>query len=174
MEDLGYFLKRRYGKTLSFLTSSVPPPAKVLDLGTPNRFSEIMKDKGYIVENTGGEDLDNDVNAVKADKYDLVTSFEVFEHMLAPYILLKEIKARYLVASVPLHQFFAKAYWSPTDPWDRHYHEFESRQFDMLLDKAGWKIIRSEKWTGPVRNFGFRPLLRLFVKRYYIVFCERK
>jgi hypothetical protein len=174
MEDLGYFLKRRYGKTLDFLTGSVPPPAKVLDLGTPNRFSDIMKEKGYIVENTHGEDLDDDVRAVKEDKYDLVTSFEVFEHMLAPYLLLKEVKARYLVASVPLHQFFTKAYWSPTDPWDRHYHEFEPKQFDMLLDKSGWKIIRSEKWTGPVRNIGIRPLLRLFVKRYYIVFCERK
>ncbi|MBT8179158.1 MAG: methyltransferase, partial [Eudoraea sp.] len=60
------------------------------------------------------------------------------------------------------------------DPWDRHYHEFEAWQFDWLLDKAGWKIKDSSKWTNPAGKLGFRPLLRLFTPRYYIVYAERK
>jgi hypothetical protein len=31
--------------------------------------------------------------------------------------------------------------------WDRHYHEFEDWQLDWLLEKTGWKIIDSQKWT---------------------------
>ena len=173
-DDLGYFLRRRYAKTLDFMLKNAPPPLNVLDLGVKNIFASIMNENGYSVVNTSGEDLDTDYQVVKGDEYDVVTAFEIFEHMVAPFNLLREIKADKLIASVPLHQFFAKAYWNEKDPWDRHYHEFESKQFDMLLDKSGWKIVASEKWTGPVRNFGFRPFLRLFVKRYYIVYCARK
>jgi hypothetical protein len=39
------------------------------------------------------------------------------------------------------------AYRSKTDMWDRHYHEFEDWQLDWLLEKTGWKIIDSQKWT---------------------------
>jgi hypothetical protein len=41
----------------------------------------------------------------------------------------------------------------------RHYHEFEDWQLDWLLEKTGWKIIDSQKWTNPVNKFGIRPLL---------------
>ena len=37
-----------------------------------------------------------------------------------------------------------KAYKSKTDPLDRHYHEFEPWQFDWLLEKSGWKIIKED------------------------------
>jgi hypothetical protein len=172
-EKLNYFLKRRYSKTLDFLKQAAAPPQNILDLGTPNRFTEIMKENGYLVENSSGEDLDNNYQIVANDKFDIITAFEIFEHLVAPYNLLKEAKAKKLIASVPLKQFFANAYWNDNDPWDQHFHEFEPRQFDMLLNKSGWKIIKSEKWTAPVRNIGIRPILRLFVKRYYIVYCER-
>jgi hypothetical protein len=36
--------------------------------------------------------------------------------------------------------------------WDRHYHEFEDWQLDWLLEKTGWKIIDSQKWTNPLIN----------------------
>jgi hypothetical protein len=44
------------------------------------------------------------------------------------------------------------AYRSKTDMWDRHYHEFEDWQLDWLLEKTGWKIIDSQKWTNPLIN----------------------
>ncbi|HLF63260.1 MAG TPA: hypothetical protein VI603_05895, partial [Saprospiraceae bacterium] len=56
----------------------------------------------------------------------------------------------------------------------RHYHEFEPRQFDMLLNKAGWNIVASEKWTSYDNKIGLRPLLRRFTNRYYIVYCTRQ
>ncbi|MCF8715883.1 methyltransferase [Joostella atrarenae] len=168
------FPNKRYKKTIEFLESSINKPANILDLGVKNPFSEIMQSRGYEVENTGGEDLDNDFNTVLNSDASVVTAFEIFEHLIAPYNVLKNIKADKLVASVPLKLWFSPAYRSKTDMWDRHYHEFEDWQFDWLLEKAGWEIKSRDKWTNPVKKIGLRPLLRTFTPRYYIVYAERK
>jgi hypothetical protein len=165
--------EKRFRLTLAFLKKHVSVGEAILDLGVENPFSEIMKKEGYTVTNTGGEDLDNDQNILKTADYDVVTAFEIFEHLLNPYTLLKTIKANKLVISVPMRLWFSPAYRSKTDMWDRHYHEFEDWQLDWLLEKTGWKIVDREKWTNPVRRFGLRPLLRRFTDRYYIVYAER-
>lgn len=167
-------LARRYEKTLRFMQSFVVPPAKVLDLGTPNAFSTLMQEKGYQVTNTQGEDLDVEYERVKHYPAEVVTAFEIFEHLVAPFNVLRVLPADQLVATVPLDLWFSKAYWNEKDPWDRHYHEFEPRQFDMLLDKAGWKIVNAEKWTSASFKPGIRPLLRYITPRYYAVACVRK
>ena len=60
------------------------------------------------------------------------------------------------------------------DDWDKHYHEFEVKQFQFLLEKAGWTIKAQELWTSPdPKKMGIRPLLRYFTPRYCIVYCER-
>ena len=138
-----------------------------------NPFSEILKKEGYSITNTNGEDLDIDTKAVQVDGYDVATAFEIFEHLVSPYNVLKDIKAKKLIASVPLKLWFASAYRSKTDSWDRHYHEFEDWQFDWLLEKAGWRIKKSEKFTNPVKKFGFRPIMRYFTPRYYLIYAER-
>ena len=95
--------------------------------------------------------------------------------MLAPFNILKEIKTQKLIASVPLKLWFANAYWNEHDDWDKHYHEFEVKQFDFLLQQTGWKIIDSEKWIPKGKiQFGIRPFLRMVTPRYYIVYCEKK
>ena len=133
-----------------------------------------MKKSGYNVTNTKGENLDVDFNAVMDDSIEIVTAFEIFEHMLAPFNILKKIKSKKLVASVPLKLWFANAYWNTNDEWDRHYHEFEIKQFNFLLKNTGWKILYSEKWTSYEKfKLGIRPLLRMIIPRYYIVYCER-
>ena len=167
-------LSWRYDKTLMFLNKHVQQSSNILDLGIDNPFSQLMRDKGHIVNNTRmNQDLDLDYDQVHDAQYDMITAFEIFEHMVAPFNLLREVKASRLMASIPLKLWFADAYWNEKDEWDRHYHEFEPRQFDMLLNKAGWKIIDSEKWKSPSRKFGIRPLLRSMTDRYYIVYCER-
>lgn len=127
--------EKRFNKTLAFLQKHIPQPAKILDLGVSNPFSEIMKAEGYEVQNTTGEDLDDDFHAVQTGEYDVVTAFEIFEHLLAPYNILKEIQAEKLVTSIPLKLWFSPAYRSKSDKWDRHYHEFEDWQFNWLLEK---------------------------------------
>ena len=170
----GKFPKKRYKRTLHFLNEVISKEDKILDLGVTNPFSEILTKEGFMVTNTAGEDLDLDTSAVVTDEYDVVTAFEIFEHLVSPFNVLKAVKAKNLVASVPLNLWFASAYQSSTDERDRHYHEFEDWQFDWLLEKAGWRIVKSEKFTNPVKKIGFRPILRRFTPRYYLVYAVRK
>jgi hypothetical protein len=172
---LDHYKQKRYERTLSFLKKHIPEGSSILDLGTPNPLSEQMKSHGYQVLNTQGEDLDVDFRSVREAQVEVVTSFEVFEHLLAPFNVLREIRAPKLVASVPLKLWFAPAYWNEKDEWDKHYHEFEPKQFDWLLERTGWQIVAAEKWTSShLLRIGVRPLLRHFTPRYYIVYCERK
>ena len=169
----GKYPHKRYRITLGFLKKHIAKEQEILDLGVENPFSDIMRAEGYRVTNTQGEDLDVDVTSVQQSNAPVVTAFEIFEHLVAPFNVLREIKGDTLVASIPMRLWFASAYRSKTDPWDRHYHEFEDWQFDWLLEKAGWKIVDSVKWTNPTKKIGIRPLLRYFTNRYYLVYAER-
>ncbi|SNQ42149.1 class I SAM-dependent methyltransferase [Cellulophaga lytica] len=165
---------KRFKHTLEFLNKHINTTESILDLGVKNPLSKLMTSQGFNVTNTSGEDLDVDFSSVTTSKTEVVTAFEIFEHLLAPLNILKEIKSDKLVASIPLNLWFAPAYRSETDKWDRHYHEFEDWQFDWLLEKAGWEIKDSAKWTNPINKIGIRPILRSFTPRYYIVYAERK
>lgn len=165
---------RRYRHTLEFLQTYLPAPAKVLDLGVRNPFSEWMEDAGYEVINTEGRDLDLDTKEVQRDDIDAVTAFEIIEHLVNPMPLLQDIQAPRLIATVPMRLWFAPAYRSHTDDRDRHYHEFEDWQFDWLIEKSGWKIDGRLKWTSPSPHpFGVRPLFRQFTPRYYAIAASR-
>ena len=167
------FPNKRYKITAEFLKENIAHGSKILDLGVENPFTAIMQAQGYQVENTKGEDLDIDLSAANTQA-DVVTAFEIFEHLLAPLNILSAIKADKLVASIPLKLWFAPAYRSKTDKWDRHYHEFEDWQFDWLLEKSGWEVKNRKKFTNPTKKLGLRPLLRSFTPRYYMVYAERK
>ncbi|NGX84485.1 class I SAM-dependent methyltransferase [Aequorivita sp. KMM 9714] len=169
----GKFPTKRYNHTLRFLNDVISKEEKILDLGVSNPFSEILTKEGYNVTNTKGQDLDLETDVVKTDSYDVVTAFEIFEHLVSPFNVIKDIEAKKLVASIPLRLWFASAYRSKTDKWDRHYHEFEDWQFDWLLEKAGWRIVKREKFTNPVKKIGIRPILRSFTPRYYLVYAVR-
>ncbi len=167
------FPHKRFQITLEFLEKHIPKSDAILDLGVENPFSKIMKDAGYNVTNTTGIDLDDDVSEVESFKGEVVTAFEIFEHLVAPYTSLKAIPCNKCVISVPLKLWFASAYRNKNDIRDQHYHEFEPWQLDYVLEKAGWKVVESVKFTNPVKKIGIRPLLRKFTDRYYLVYCER-
>ncbi len=165
---------RRFKITFDFLKQHTAVTDRILDLGVPNPFSKILESNGYSVQNTGGEDLDDDLHAVANFDGEVVTAFEIFEHLVNPYGVLKAIKTPKLLVSVPLKLWFAGAYRNPNDLRDQHYHEFEDWQLDYVLNKAGWEIKDAIKFTNPVNKLGVRPLLRKFTDRYYLVYCERK
>ena len=165
---------KRFKLTLEFLQKHVLTTETIFDLGVPNPFSKIMQENGFNVKNTTGEDLDNNQKALKAEKYDVFTGFEIFEHLLNPYTILENVTCNKVLISIPLRLWFSSAYKSKTDKWDRHYHEFEDWQLDWLLEKTGFKIVDSIKFTHPIKKIGLRPLLRWFTPRYYLVFAVRK
>ena len=127
----------RFRRTLQFMSETLPPPARLLDLGTPNELGQAMQQIGYTVQNTEG-DLDDVPEVAAVEGIEAVTAFEILEHLVAPYNVLRAITAPRLFASVPLRLWFSTAYRNPNDPWDRHYHEFEDWQFDWVLEKAGY------------------------------------
>ncbi|MBT5363102.1 MAG: methyltransferase [Candidatus Marinimicrobia bacterium] len=164
----------RFHKSFNFLKKIIQPTKRILDLGPENPLSILIRNNGYEIENTPDNlDLDLNYKIVKNKNYDVITAFEILEHLVSPFPLLKNIQAQELIVSVPLKLWFANAYWNENDPFDCHYHEFESRQLEMLLNKANWEIIKSEKWISPSNKIGFRPLIRKFTPRYYIVYCRR-
>ena len=168
------FPNRRFRITLDFLQKHISKNETLLDLGVENPFSKIMKEEGFNVQNTSGEDLDVDQSSLINKEYSVVTAFEIFEHLLNPFTILNAIKSDKIIISIPLRLWFSPAYRSKTDMWDRHYHEFEDWQLDWLLEKTGWKILDRAKFTNPVNKIGIRPILRKFTPRYYIIIAERK
>lgn len=167
------FPHKRFKITLEFLEKHIPKTNNILDLGVENPFSQIMKEAGYKVQNTTGLDLDDDVSEIANFNGEVVTAFEIFEHLVSPYTSLKAIPCDKCVISVPLKLWFSSAYRNKNDIRDQHYHEFEPWQLDYVLEKAGWKVVDSVKFTNPVNKLGIRPLLRKFTNRYYLVYCER-
>ncbi|WP_264512691.1 class I SAM-dependent methyltransferase [Flavobacterium sp. N1719] len=164
---------KRFRITLEFLKKHINVHERIFDLGVPNPFSKIMEEQGYSVQNTTGEDIDNDTSALKNNEYEVFTAFEIFEHLLNPYTVLQNVKADKVLISIPLRLWFSPAYRSKTDMWDRHYHEFEDWQLDWLLEKTGFKIVDRIQFTHPVKKIGIRPLLRWITPRYYLVYAER-
>ncbi|CAM3637745.1 methyltransferase [Flavobacterium gelidilacus] len=162
---------KRFNITFDFLKKHISKDDTILDLGVPNPFSKIMLENGYTVKNTNGEDLDNNQSTLQNEDYSVVTAFEIFEHLLNPYTILENVKCDKVLISIPMRLWFSSAYRSKTDKWDRHYHEFEDWQLDWLLEKTGFKIIDKVKFTHPVKKIGFRPLLRYFTNRYYLVYA---
>lgn len=167
------FPNKRFKLTLAFLKKHIATSETILDLGVANPFSKIMSENNYRVINTKGEDIDNDQSALRTEEYTVFTAFEIFEHLLNPYTVLENVKCDKILISIPMRLWFSAAYRSKTDKWDRHYHEFEDWQLDWLLEKTGFKIVDSIKFTHPVKKFGFRPLLRYFTNRYYLVYAEK-
>ena len=168
-------LIERYKKTIQFIKKqNLTPNLNLLDLGEINPFTQILQDQGFTVFNTGKTDLDTDPLVVKKFDVEIVTAFEILEHLVSPFPLLKNLPGNKLIATVPLRLWFKSAYKNPANPWDCHYHEFEDWQFDWLLEKSGWVIINKEKWKSPTTKIGIRPLLRKFTPRYYAVYAQRK
>jgi hypothetical protein len=67
-----------------------------------------MKEEGFST-NTSGEDLDKNQLVFSSEKQDVVTAFEIFEHLLNPYTILSEIKSDKIFISIPLRL------WSPIE-----------------------------------------------------------
>ena len=83
----------RYNKTLKMLNKVCPSPSVILTLGIRNPFSDIMEKT--ITKCT--TQVDRTLTQTKVDipdDVDLVTGFEIIEHLVSPYTLLKNINAK--------------------------------------------------------------------------------
>ena len=159
--------EKRFRYSVKFTEKYIDKSEKITDLGEPNKLADMLLDRGYRVTNTSPScDLDYGSKVATS----VITSFEIFEHMFAPFNFLMNNKGK-LIVSVPLNVWFSPEYWNYKDKRDCHYHEFSVRQFNHLLDRTGWYIVASEKTS--FFKFGIRPILRLFWPSYYFVYAVK-
>ena len=53
---------KRYQITVDFIKKYIGKNEFILDLGVENPLSKILRDNGFKIDNTGGEDLDIDID----------------------------------------------------------------------------------------------------------------
>ena len=166
------FIKNRHDRTINFFKKYIPKGTDVLDLGVKNTLSDRLKQEGYKVTNTQGEDLDINYHKIHPSK--VVSALNIFEHMFAPFNILQSLSGCELVASVPLSKWFSKAHWIESGYKRKHYHEFEIKQFNYLLKETGWKILESEVWCIPdTFSLGIRFFLRFITPAFYIIHAKK-
>ena len=93
---------------------------------------------------------------------DFTTALEILEHLVNPLAVLQNIPTDKILITVPLRLWFAKAYRNTADARDCHYHEFEDWQLDMLVEKAGFRIVYREKMDAPCEEVGLASAVAVF------------
>ena len=159
----------RWNKSLDFIGDHFPFKS-ALDIGDRSGLTEMMESKYQVkFDNTKG---DLDCITLKG-KYDLVTSFEVLEHLFNPLFHLSQIKGALsengkLILSTPLSK--------PRFLWSKeHFHEMSTESIEALFHVAGFKIVRKKYFKVHPLIFyikGMRPLLRLFFDKIQIYELE--
>jgi len=163
--------EERWDRTLD-LMKRFALPGTILDLGLANEMSANLRKEGYMIYNLD-IDLNNEYLKLKHQDVNTVTAFEVLEHILTPYEVLKSLNTNRVIITVPLKVWFSSAYWGKHD-YDVHFHEFEPKQLLHLCTKAGYKVIYQEKWK--YDNFvelGVRPILRHIWPSWMAVVLEK-
>ena len=61
----GKFPHKRYKLTYQFLEKHISKEETILDLGVENPFTEVMKNGGFKIKNTSGEDIDEDTSTIE-------------------------------------------------------------------------------------------------------------
>lgn len=162
--------ERRHQQTIEFLQRHVEVGKSILDLGEASSLTVLMQDEGYFVFNTSF-DLDRTPELISEYDADVVTGFQILEHLIEPAPVLKTINSRHLVVSVAMPRRLENLYWNTDDEHDQHYHEFHQCQFDKLLRHCGWQIIATELWKSHSSILG-RVLYPQ--PKYYIVYAKRE
>lgn len=142
---------------------------KSLDIGKPNFISREMG----ITHNTTG-DLNRIVRAPETD-YDVITCFEVLNHVMNPLFLIQECHRLLkpggkLYLSTPLLWIF---------PWFHgrgNFSEYKKNRIQILVEYAGFRVLRYEwhnPWPFVFVFYGFRPPFRYLLNRFQLWELEK-
>lgn len=137
----------------------------VLDIGEKNKFSQKIKNIIDVdIDNTAG-DL-NFANWKPNKKYSTVFCFHVIEHLINPLLFLMELRKRCSSNAKIFLTYPTGHYWHTC-----HWHQIDTKRFKLLLEEAGYTIVRHQSkilWRDwKYMFFNLRPFLRLiFGQRY--------
>jgi SAM-dependent methyltransferase len=158
---------KRFRKFMGW--DKVPEGLRVLDVGASNF---IGRELG-ITDFTKG-DLNRVFRSPK-EEYDVITCFEVINHVMNHQLLLENIASR-LKTGGKLYLSTPKL-WLIAWPHGRgNYVEMKPRSMRLILEYCGFKILRYEvrnPWPFRFIFYGFRPPLRYIFNRYQLYECEK-
>lgn len=160
----------RWKKTLGFLSRSSRSSALLshgLDLGDRTPFTASLEQLfGCSFENTV---VDLDLESL-AGSFEVVTAFEVLEHLFNPLHALLEVKQ--LLSGEDARLFVSMPLWKPqclASP--DHFHEMTRDSALSLFRRAGFVVIRSAEFRIRQPLFyltGVKPLLRAWYEKVQI------
>ena len=157
-------LKRAWKHRLAVIKQAIGhdiSDLKSLDVGESN----LLGRKLGIRDNTSG-DLNWEF-ITPSNNYDIVTCFEVLEHVMNPAFLMKNILEHlkpggmcYLCTPIRRH----------IDPFygRNHLTEYEPRKLKILFDYVGFEMVAYKKfclWDWDFMFWGFRPFFRVLLQR---------
>lgn len=154
--------QNHYRETLKYLQGKLSPEMVIIDMGQRSPMTDLIeKEFGVKVSNTIG-DLDEHFNVDKAYiPADIVIYSHTIEHQFNPLFTLQSIKdflkpEGTLYIMVPSR---GKLLWTRN-----HFHEIDRYRMGLLLDRAGFEIVKYERvkhWRGFWDYFtGARMILR--------------
>ncbi len=140
----------------------------VLDIGERNLLTEkIEKEFDIKVDNTSG-DLDYEIITPKK-KYDIIVCSHVIEHLMNPLLFLENAKKLLadngrMIIAYPIR--FIK--------YEKHFHEIPERDMRIMLDKAGFEVVRWETYkTDHPFPLGIRPILRILFDKNFVLVVKK-
>ena len=159
-------VKIRWRKTLEFLNEEKTINS-ALDIGERTPFTEKLE--SFFDCPFSNTKIDLDIENLKG-QYDIITAFEIIEHLFNPLHFLMEIRSVLkdggtLYLSTPK----GKPYflWS-----DDHFHEIGFVRLQSLIDRAGLRIIcMKEIRIQPITFYftGIRPMLRFIFEKHLLI-----
>ncbi len=157
--------KVRWEKTMAFLAPA-ESTTRGLDIGDRTPFTAELESFFGCPFDSTNVDLDVDI---LAGRYDIVTCFEVLEHLFNPLHCLLQIK-NVLVPDGRLYLSTPRRkphfLWNPN-----HFHEMSSHSIGGLFGRAGFTILRQKEIINLPWWFyftGFRPLMRGLFDRIWL------
>ena len=157
--------ERTYSYNLKKIKSFLPPSGKLLDIGAYcGVFMRTAKEMGYEVigiepskwasnearKNTGDEVICGTLKDLREDanNFDVITMWDVFEHLSDPVGELKDIWLRLKPHGVLVLSTMNMVNWFPkimkeAYPWilDKHLFYFNPKTLTSMLNKSGFELV---------------------------------
>ncbi|MFN0157265.1 MAG: methyltransferase domain-containing protein [Bacteroidota bacterium] len=141
-----------------------------LDIGESNYIGRALG----IRDNTLECDFNIEI-ASPSKQYNMVTCFEVFEHVMNPLQFMVNIRDLMATGGV-LYLSTPKQTWSTWYTWEHHFAEYKVPQLIACFEYAGFKVEKYRVFDPFPLWFhftGFRPFARAFAQRC-VVFKVKK
>ena len=160
----------RWEKTKTFLKKY--DAVSGLDIGDRTPFTKQLEDHYNCLFDNTIIDLDE---GQLIGEYDVITAFEIIEHLFNPLHLLTEISS---ILKKGGKFYLSTPKGKPHFLWSEdHFHEMNEKSLLALIERAGFRVIRKDEIRIHPLSFyftGIRPLFRFIFERHWLMELDLK